>query len=72
MITEYLKDNNLIICPNTLKRKIVNEINSNNKIVSFRIMDLIEFKKNYFFDYDKKTIYYLMKKLKDLNKKYPI
>ena len=53
MITEYLKDNNLIICPNTLKRKIVNEINSNNKIVSFRIMDLIEFKKNYFFDYEK-------------------
>ncbi len=69
MITEYLKDNNLIICPNTLKRKIVNEINSNNKIVSFRIMDLIEFKKNYFFDYDKKTIYYLMKKL---NLKYEI
>lgn len=69
MITEYLKDNNLIICPNTLKRKIVNEINSNNKIVSFRIMDLIEFKKNYFFDYDKKAIYYLMKKL---NLKYEI
>ena len=69
MITEYLKDNNLIICPNTLKRKIVNEINSNNKIVSFRIMDLIEFKKNYFFDYDKKGIYYLMKKL---NLKYEI
>lgn len=69
MITEYLKDNNLIICPNTLKRKIVNEINSNNKIVSFRIMNLIEFKKNYFFDYDKKAIYYLMKKL---NLKYEI
>lgn len=69
MITEYLKNNNLIICPNSLKRKIISEINNNDKIISFKIIDSNEFKKNYFFDYNKKTIYYLMKKL---NVKYEI
>lgn len=63
MLTEYLKDNNLIICPNYLKKTIIEEINRSKKIISFRIMDLTEFKKSYFYDYNKQTIYYLMNKL---------
>lgn len=63
MITTYLKENNLIICPNSLKKKIIEEINKNEQLISYKIMDLDSFMENYFFSYDKKTIFYLMKKL---------
>lgn len=63
MITTYLKKNNLIICPNSLKKNITKEINQNSTLISYKIMDLKEFLQNYFFSYDKKTIFYLMKKL---------
>lgn len=69
MITKYLKENNLIICPNSLKKKIINEINKNEDLVSYKIIDLKTFLQNYFFSYDKKTIYYLINKL---NLKYDI
>jgi len=69
MITTYLKDSNLIICPNYLKKDIINQINNFNKLISYKIMDLNTFKQNYFFSYDKKAIHYLMKKL---NLKYEI
>lgn len=63
MITQYLKDNNLIICPNNLKKKIIKLINKNNELISYKIMDIKTFLENYFFRYDKKTVYYLMNKL---------
>lgn len=69
MITAYLKTNNLIMCPNNLRKKIIKEINNNTNLYSYKIMDLETFSKNYFFSYNKKTIYYLMKKL---NLKYEI
>ena len=64
MITEYLKQNNLIICPNNLKKRIIREINNNQKLIAFKVMDLQEFLNNYFFTYDKKTIFYIMCKYK--------
>jgi len=69
MVTEYLKNNNLIICPNYLKKKVVEEINNSNKLIQYKVMDLNEFMKNYHFDYDNKTIFYLINKL---NLKYDI
>lgn len=69
MITQYLKDNNLIICPNYLKKDIIEEINNNDNFISYKIMDIEEFKNDYVFSYNKKTILYLMKKL---NLKYEI
>ena len=62
MIKDYLKDNNLIITPNSSKKKVINEINSLDKLVSYKIMDINEFLRNYFFDYEKEAIYYVMKR----------
>ena len=62
MIKDYLKDNNLIITPNSSKKKVINDINSLDKLVSYKIMDINEFLRNYFFDYEKEAIYYVMKK----------
>lgn len=69
MINEYLKQDNLIICPNSIKKNVIQEINALDHLISYKLMDLNEFMENYFFSYDKKTIFYLMKKL---NKKYEI
>ena len=62
MIKDYLKENNLIITPNSSKKKVINEINSLDKLVSYKIMDINEFLRNYFFDYEKEAIYYVMKR----------
>lgn len=62
MITEYLKENNLIICPNYLKKTVVENINSSKELISFKVMDLREFKESYLYKFSKKTIYCLMSK----------
>ena len=62
MIDEYLTDNNLIITSANYKKKIINYINNLDRLVSYKVMTLEEFNSNYFFSYDKNTIYYIMKK----------
>ena len=54
-----IKDNSILIMPNNLKEKFL--IN-NNKILNLKFFTINEFKKNYFYDYDTKTIYYIMTK----------
>jgi len=49
---KYLKENNLIICPNNLKKKIIKEINKENNLISYKIMDLKKFLENYLFSYN--------------------
>lgn len=66
---EYLKENNLIICPNHLKKKIIIDLNQNSNLISYKIMDLKTFLENYLFSYKKQTIFYLIKKL---NLKYDV
>lgn len=63
MIASYLKENNLIICPNDLAKSIIKEINNMSNFISYKIMDLHQFLENYYFSYDEKTIFYLIKKL---------
>lgn len=63
MIKAYLKENNLIICPNDLAKSLVNEINNMPNLISYKMMDLHHFLENYYFSYDEKTIFYLIKKL---------
>lgn len=62
MIDKYLMDNNLIIVDINSKKKIVDYMNNLDKLVSYKVMTLNEFRDNYFYTYDKKTIYYVMKK----------
>ena len=52
----------LIICPNDVKRKILEENSKNNELVNIKFMTKKEFIDNYYFSYDDKTLYYLMDK----------
>ena len=61
------KENSIIITSNTLKKDILSS--NNNKLTYYKIYTLSEFNKLYSFDYNEKTIYYVMNKY---NVKYEI
>ena len=57
-----IKDETLIICPNSYKDEILEYLTNNKKIINIKIMTLNEVVKNSYFDYDIKTIKYLYDK----------
>lgn len=59
---EKLENNLLIICPNEQKIKILDKIEKENKLYNLKFMTKQEYLSNYFFSYDDKAIFYLMKK----------
>ncbi|MBQ8472261.1 MAG: PD-(D/E)XK nuclease family protein [Bacilli bacterium] len=62
---EFLKNINektLIITNNNIKEKILEFINSLDKLINFKLMTKSEFSKHYFYDYHEETIYYVTKK----------
>ena len=56
------QDNTLIICPNATKLKILNEQIEEKTLYNIKFMTKEEFKNNYYFSYDEKALFYLMKK----------
>lgn len=62
MQEQYKDKELLIICPTDEKMKILNKLKEENSIYDIKFMTIEEFKSNYFFSYDEKAIYYLMKK----------
>ncbi len=58
-IEQILKDNTLVICPNSQKERILNYLSENKLIINIKLMTKEEYKKNYLFDYDEKAVYYL-------------
>ena len=60
MNVNNIENNSIIITPQYKKNKIIKELN--NKLLNIKIMSLDEFIKKLTFDYDEKTIYYLMQK----------
>ena len=54
-----IENNTILIVPNKLKKEVLKKI---KKLINFKIISLEEFVKNYYFDYDNKTIHYLMNK----------
>lgn len=56
------QNNTLIVCPNATKIKILNEQMQDDKLYNIKFMTKEEFKNNYFYSYDEKTLYYLLKK----------
>ncbi|MDD5888409.1 MAG: PD-(D/E)XK nuclease family protein [bacterium] len=56
------QDNNLIVCPNATKMKILNEQMLDDKLYNIKFMTKEEFKNNYYFSYDEKASAYLMHK----------
>ena len=55
-------DNTLIICPDSFKKTILKHLSMDKKIVDAKFMDLNEYRRNWFFDYDLKSIKYLVDK----------
>ena len=58
---EFLNNNELIICPNSIKIEILKYLENNKKILNIKFMSIDEYKKHLLFDYDEKTIHYLVK-----------
>ncbi len=56
------KNYDTIICPDYIKKQILEQISNEKKIINLKFYTLDEFKKNYFGTYKDKAIYYLMKK----------
>ena len=52
----------IIVCPNDVKIKILEDNSKNNDLVNIKFMTKKEFIDNYSFSYDDKTLYYLMDK----------
>lgn len=60
MDINQIENNSIIIVPQHKKTNIIKQLN--NKLLNIKIMSLDEFIKKLTFDYDEKTIYYLMQK----------
>ena len=60
-ILNKIENNSILIVPNNIKEKILFLKNNFTNLLNFKIMDLEKFKKNYFFDYTKESIFFVMK-----------
>ncbi len=58
----FLRNNLLIVCPNSYKEEILKYLEINKKIYNIKFMTLNEYQKHLLFDYDEKTIHYLVLK----------
>jgi len=58
---DYIKDDSILIIPNSLKLETIKSIREYNKKFNIKIFSIEEFINNLTFTYDEKTIYYLMK-----------
>ena len=56
---DNIKDNTIIICDNNYKIQILENL---KKLINIKFISMNEFIKSYYFDYDEKTILYLIKK----------
>ena len=56
---EFIKNNTIVICNTNYKLQILKNI---KKLINIKFMSMDEFIKLYYFDYDEKTILYLIKK----------
>lgn len=59
-LNSILEDNLIIICSNNLKKKILLNLNTIDKMYDLKFYSFNEIKKALFFNYDEKTLYYLV------------
>ena len=57
-----IKEKTIIVCPNTVKEKLLTEINKYNRLINVKIITLEELKRLVYFDYDESAILYLIEK----------
>ena len=60
MKLDFIKDNIILVVPNSIKNNILLYLNNLDKIYNIKIMSLDELIKRLTFNYDKEAIYYLM------------
>ena len=68
-----LFDNKIIIVKDKMKNSLLRVISNSKKLLNIKIITLSELKKKYFFDYNKKTLYYVCNKYNvnyDISKMY--
>lgn len=58
----FIEDNLLIVCPNEEKLKILDRIKDESKLHNIKFMTKEEFKRNYYYSYDEKALFYLLNK----------
>ena len=59
-ILDLIKGKTLIITSDDNKKKILELMNNSEILYNVKFMSLEEYKKNYLFDYNEDTIYYLV------------
>ena len=62
MLKEYLNNELLIICPNSTKNTILNDLKNKNTLYQIKFMSIEEFIENYFYKYDERANVFLMEK----------
>lgn len=55
-------DNTLIICPDSFKKTILKSLSEDKKLYNVKFMSIDEYRRNWFFDYDLKSVKYLVDK----------
>lgn len=63
-MNDLTKENLLIICPNETKIKILDKISKEENLFDIKFMTKEEYKKNYYYNYDEKALFYLLRKYK--------
>jgi len=51
----------IIVCPNETKLRLLNSFNEDNQFYDIKFMTKKEFLDNYYFTYDERALYYLVK-----------
>ncbi len=59
---EKIKEKSLVIVKDEYKREFIKKIRESGKLFDIKILGLNEFKKKYYFDYTKETVFYIHKK----------
>lgn len=58
---DVLENDSILIVPSQIKEKILTEMNKKSKLFNVKLMEINEFKREYFFDYTTEAIFYVMK-----------
>ena len=58
---DILENDSILIVPSQIKEKILTEMNKKSKLFNVKLVEINEFKREYFFDYTTETIFYVMK-----------
>lgn len=59
---DCIEDGSILIVPNIIKKKIIKDVRNRFGLKDIKFMNIKEFQRQFYFDFDNKTIYYLMNK----------